>query len=300
MSKALAAFDADDVLEAAIFRRDAARWARLGKWWNHWLTIAIRIWPDRRVWCSPPGLVAAAALRPSAGLRWLTRCAALTRSGRVAEQETNWRSGYLTHLRRRIEAGLASRAAALAVASAGLDSLYRQMRVIGPDGTEQDIGSLSSAAPRRYLRAVTVTGQAEPQTELILPYRGRRLGGTELSRQLDAWARDGIIEPSCADAVRTVAAHPQWLSLPGRTVAVLGAGSEIGPLPVLLSWGATVAGVDLRVRSYGRPSARALAPGLCSCRSGRGPMVRTVPAWRATPGSTSLARLPNSPNGSAA
>src|SRR5262249_19374035 len=55
----------------------------------------------------------------------------------------------------------------------------------------------------------------------------------------------GIIEPSCADAVREVSAHPQWLALPGRTVVVLGAGSEIGPLPVLLNWGVTVAGVDL-------------------------------------------------------
>ena len=38
---------------------------------------------------------------------------------------------------------------------------------------------------------------------------------------------------------------PQMLALPGRTVAVLGAGAEIGPLPVLLSWGVRVAAVDL-------------------------------------------------------
>jgi len=55
----------------------------------------------------------------------------------------------------------------------------------------------------------------------------------------------GIIEPTCADAIRAVAAHPEWLCLPGQTVAVLGAGAEIGPLPVLLGWGARVAGVDL-------------------------------------------------------
>ena len=35
------------------------------------------------------------------------------------------------------------------------------------------------------------------------------------------------------------------LALSGRTVAVLGAGAEIGPLPVLLSWGIRVAAVDL-------------------------------------------------------
>src|SRR5262249_22127028 len=59
------------------------------------------------------------------------------------------------------------------------------------------------------------------------------------------WVTAGIIESSCADAVRTVAASPGWLALPGRTVVVLGAGAEVGPLPVLLSWGARVIGIDL-------------------------------------------------------
>ena len=56
---------------------------------------------------------------------------------------------------------------------------------------------------------------------------------------------NGVIEPSCAVAVRTVAAHPEWLRLPGATVVVLGAGAEIGPLSPLLSWGARVIAVDL-------------------------------------------------------
>jgi hypothetical protein len=39
--------------------------------------------------------------------------------------------------------------------------------------------------------------------------------------------------------------HPEWLRLEGHTVAVLGAGAEMGPLQALLRWGATVAAVDL-------------------------------------------------------
>ena len=39
--------------------------------------------------------------------------------------------------------------------------------------------------------------------------------------------------------------HPDWLRMENRTVAVLGAGAEMGPLPSLLAWGATVAAVDL-------------------------------------------------------
>ncbi len=53
--------------------------------------------------------------------------------------------------------------------------------------------------------------------------------------------------------MRTVAAHPEWLSLPGQQVVVLGAGAEMGPLPALLRWGATVVAVDLpRTRIWQR------------------------------------------------
>jgi hypothetical protein len=95
------------------------------------------------------------------------------------------------------------------------------------------------------LRTERITGSAEPERELTLPYRGARLRGADLARRLDAWVTAGVVEPSCAEAVRTVAAHPEWLSLPGSTVAVLGAGAEMGPLTALLRWGATVAAVDL-------------------------------------------------------
>ena len=161
------------------------------------------------------------------------------------EHETNWRSGYLVHFRRLIEAGLASKQAWLAVASGGLDSLHTQMRVAEPGGDETALGSLLTAPARQRFVTATVHGTGEAEREFALPYHGERLRGDALARKLDGWVTAGIIEPTCADAIRAVAAHPEWLSLPGQTVAVLGAGAEIGPLPVLLGWGARVAGVDL-------------------------------------------------------
>ncbi|WP_369131966.1 hypothetical protein [Modestobacter sp. I12A-02662] len=163
---------------------------------------------------------------------------------RAAEQETNWRTGYLTHLRRTVEVALPARDAALAVAGAGLDSLHTRMRVAGPDG-EAELGTLATAPARRVLTTVELTGQAEPEREFTLPYRGQRLRGDDVSRRLDAWVAAGVVEPSCAAAVRAVLAHPEWLALPGSTVAVLGAGAEMGPLTALLRWGARVAAVDL-------------------------------------------------------
>jgi hypothetical protein len=162
-----------------------------------------------------------------------------------AEHETNWRSGYLVHFRRLIEAGLASKDAWLAIARGGLDSLHARMRVAVPGGDETGLGSLLTAPARHRFVTATVHGTGEAEREFALPYHGERLRGDALAHKLDAWVTAGIIEPTCADAIRAVAAHPEWLSLPGKTVAVLGAGAEIGPLPALLGWGARVAGVDL-------------------------------------------------------
>ena len=164
---------------------------------------------------------------------------------RAASREANWRAGYLGHFRTLIEAGLSSRQAATSVARDGLASLHGRMRVIRPGEPETGLGALLSAPARHELTAVQVTGGATAERELAVPYAGERLSGDALLRQLDAWVAAGVIESSCADAVRTVAASPGWLALPGRTVVVLGAGAEVGPLPVLLSWGARVIGIDL-------------------------------------------------------
>jgi hypothetical protein len=162
-----------------------------------------------------------------------------------AEHEGNWRSGYLAHFRRLVEAGLTSKDAALSVARDGLDSLHRRMRVLPADGAETGLDTLLSSPAQRSVDTVAVPGRQEAEPELSVPYRGERLSGDALLSRLDAWVADGVIEPSCADAVRTVAAHPGWLRLPGRTVVVLGAGAEVGPLPALLNWGAQVIGVDV-------------------------------------------------------
>ncbi len=162
-----------------------------------------------------------------------------------AEHDANWRTGYLVHFRRLVEAGLASKDAAVSVARGGLESAHRQMRVVHEGGEETGLDSLLSAPAQRSVAAVTVPGTGQAESELSLPYHGERLRGSALLRRLERWADDGVIEPSCADAVRTVAAHPQWLRLSGRTVVALGAGAEVGPVPVLLSWGARVIAVDL-------------------------------------------------------
>lgn len=166
----------------------------------------------------------------------------------AAHRETSWRSGYLTHFRRLVEAGLPRPEDAVAVADAGLASVHERMVWRDPDGLECGLdtalgGVVGSPADR--LMTEWLGGDGDPDTALTLPYRGRRLSGDHLRRRLDAWVADGVVEPTLRDAVGAVIDHPEWLRLEGRTVVVLGAAAEMGPLRSLLRWGATVAAVDL-------------------------------------------------------
>ncbi len=161
---------------------------------------------------------------------------------RAAEQETNWRTGYLTHFRRLVEAGLTSPQAAVDVARGGLGSLHERMRVQGV--TETPLADWRGGGAVE-LESVEVSGSADPVDELVLPYRGERLRGDAVRERLEQWVDAGVVEPTVAEAVGKVLDHPEWLRLEGHTVAVLGAGAEMGPLPSLMRWGARVAAVDL-------------------------------------------------------
>ncbi|GAA2483699.1 hypothetical protein [Terrabacter carboxydivorans] len=162
-----------------------------------------------------------------------------------AERETNWRQGYLPHFRRLVEAGLASPEASLSIARRGLDSLHERMAWSDGSGDHPLDAAFGPATPARALESETVRGEGAPDRTLSVPYAGERLSGDALRRRLDLWVEAGVVEPSCAEAVGLVIDNPDWLDLSDRTVVVLGAAAEMGPLRSLLRWGADVAAVDL-------------------------------------------------------
>jgi hypothetical protein len=167
---------------------------------------------------------------------------------RSAEQETNWRQGYLAHFRRLVEAGLGSREDALAIAAAGAGSLQSRLVWSGPDGDEPLGPSIEQAlrsVEADRLGTERVEGTGDPDTALTVPYQGTRLAGDDLRRRTDRWVESGVVEPSLRDALEHLHATRGSLDPSGRTFVVLGAGAEMGPLRALLRWGATVAAVDL-------------------------------------------------------
>ncbi len=160
---------------------------------------------------------------------------------RSAENDTNWRRGYLTHFGRLVEAGLAAPDDAVTIATEGLRAIGEQMRY----GDTTPVQAIAQADGDPGWSTAEIVGDAAPEAELSIPYRGRRLTGDDLDRQLDDWIVRGIVEPTFADAIRLVRDHPEWLRLEGDTVVVLGAGAEMGPYRSLLRWGADVVAVDL-------------------------------------------------------
>lgn len=164
-------------------------------------------------------------------------------SQRIEDTE-NWRKGYMAPARDLVVSGLRAGGGSVAMSRDGLDSLHRQF-TFTRDGQATDIAEAfaSHTDPRFTTAEVVGTGRGVP--DLVIPYHGRRLSGSDLRHQLDVWVANGIVEPSFAHAVETVMAHPEWLDLTGVDFAVLGAGAEMGPLSCLLDWGATVWAVDL-------------------------------------------------------
>jgi hypothetical protein len=162
---------------------------------------------------------------------------------RAAEHETNWRGGYISHFRRLIEAGLPAASAARTIADNGLRSLHQHMQVRAGD----DHLTLAEALrqPAEPLETAVVDGEGTAERDLVLPYRGNRLQGDALARQLDTWVDAGVIEPSCAEAVRTVMANPEWLNLSDVRLVTFGAGAEMGPVRAVLRWGGNITAVDL-------------------------------------------------------
>ena len=160
----------------------------------------------------------------------------------------DWRRAYVPLVVDVTATGTRTPDAAVTVARAGIASLTDRMR-FERDGASTSVADAVAQGAGVPLVSRLVEGEGEPTTELVVPYRGRALRGDALLRQLDDWVARGTVEPSCAQALRRLAATPAWLDLRDRAFALLGAAAELGPVAPLLRWGAHVAAVELPVRT---------------------------------------------------
>jgi hypothetical protein len=172
------------------------------------------------------------------------RAAAPDLAERILASE-DWRRQYAPLIRELTAASISDDERAISIACSGLESMRSRLTFADHDHeTTLDV-ALAEVQPAYELGTGAIRGAARPVTELCVPYRGRALSGGALTEQLDRWVDAGSVEPSFATALRTVAENPDWLALPDRSVALVGAGAEIGPLGPLCAWGVEVLAVDV-------------------------------------------------------
>jgi len=180
---------------------------------------------------------------------------------RVAK-EKNWRFGYVKHVEANVRASLVSRDAALKVAETGLATAQKLFQ-FERNGKKMSLGEAMDAYTGTEFEAVTIQGSGTKTgaKELAIPYGGKvgqpyylfkeqreqTISGDALKAQLKKWVQYGVIEEDTAKALSAVSDHPDWLDLSTYHFVLLGAGSAMGPLPLLLAMGANVFAVDIHI-----------------------------------------------------
>jgi len=159
--------------------------------------------------------------------------------------ERNLRYTYTRYINAHVRASLQSPENALKAAKAGLDVLHDKFEFARDDKTytvREAMKTFKGTFETGFIKG----NQPKPNAyKLEVPYKGRTLSGDDLLKQLKKWETYGTIEPSAAEAISNVVKNPGWADLSDKHFVLLGAGSAMGPLLVLLALGANVIALDL-------------------------------------------------------
>ncbi len=163
----------------------------------------------------------------------------------ACRDERDWRHAYPTHIRRLVELQAASPRDTVAACRAGLDAAWAALPFVR-DGVAVPLRDAMATPAPSALRTLSLPRRDDvPLQRWEVPYKGRRLHGDALARQIDRWYAGGIIEASHAQALHLARDNPDWFDLSDRYMVLLGAGSEAGPLRWLAGWRANIVAIDL-------------------------------------------------------
>lgn len=167
----------------------------------------------------------------------------------VLKAKRSWRFTYWKHIRSLVEEQCKSTENAIKIAQAGLDKAYELFEFITPDGTAVSLQEAMNAKNSVSFYTGHVKGNVNNKrlTKLEVPYKGKILSGQILKDQVQKWIDYGTIEPSAGLAIQNCVDHPEWITktIENQYFVLLGAGSAMGPLHVLLAMGANIIAVDL-------------------------------------------------------
>jgi len=160
------------------------------------------------------------------------------------QTEPNWRKHYGRYLVDMVRLSVRSGDAAASIVNNGLTSIHESFQFVR-DGDQMTAREAMHRFRQPCLYTGTAQGRGERQRHLQIPYRDELLSGDALRHQIDAWAQNGIIEPSAAEALQGLGDRGDWLDLRDLHFVLLGAAAEIGPVEMLSRLGANIVTVDL-------------------------------------------------------
>lgn len=174
-------------------------------------------------------------------------------------REKNWRQNYYKYIVEQVKEGSKSEENALKIARAGLDYCYNNFEYIAHEGaTPVSFEEALKANTKESFETGYIKGKYRDDfknhtvPEYKVPYNGSTLSGDNLRKQLDDWVKYGTIEESAADGIKYVLDNPHVCDLTDKYFVLLGAGSAMGPLPILLSMGANIIAIDVDFQIRGK------------------------------------------------
>lgn len=157
-----------------------------------------------------------------------------------------YRFTYTKHLIGLVEEQCKSPENALKIAQAGLDKAHEIFEFVAPDGSSTSLKEAMAAKNTEKFETGFVKGEGSRKAGgLEVPYKGEILREDALKAQVRKWVDYGTIEATAGDAIIGCVDNPEWCDLSDRYFVLLGAGSAMGPLHVLLALGANVVAIDL-------------------------------------------------------
>ena len=171
----------------------------------------------------------------------------------AAQKERNWRFGYAKHIVKNVELSCASNAQSVKIARQGLTYLHKNFVYVQPSTGESKSVEEIMKSTATFEYTYEITGTATADIEYYVPYQKfgskkvNNLKGEALKSQLETWVQRGTIEADTMQAILNVATKPEnyTKNLKDKYFVLLGAGSAMGPLRVLLELGANVIAIDI-------------------------------------------------------
>lgn len=180
----------------------------------------------------------------------------------VLDKVKNWRYGYAKNVENTLKVSLDDPKKALAMATAGLSEARKQFTIVkgGKEVTLEEAlnnskddgtfvtGMIKGGASKLSAPTLEVPYGGKDPTQPYYKFKKNKdvLSNADLLTQIDKWAQYGTIEPDCAAQIKAVVLNQnKWLDLSDKYFVLLGATSAMGPLEILLKYGANIIAVDI-------------------------------------------------------